>query len=158
MGLARIVLATALMLYFTLSVALTAPASVASKSPWVAPYRGSRAEGRAPAIVGRALPAIAAPLVIQKVYASPVGELQFVASADRSTVFLRTAEGAICEMDSVEGEDACRHFTNVRERDVANVRCIFLFEKGPAACRHRIYSYELQESDLFRVVKSATRA
>lgn len=141
MAVARIAMAVALMLYFTLSLALSAPHAPPSRN--------------AP---GRGLPEMDAPLVIKRVFSSPVGEVQFVGNGERRTVFLRTAEGAVCEMQAAEGEAACARFSEIPTGEAANVRCVFLFEKGAAACRHRIYSYELQESDLFRVVKSATRS
>lgn len=125
------------MLAFTLNVALSAT---------------SRGEA------GRALPERGAPLVIKKVFTSPAGEVQFVAGGDREAIFLRTSEGAICEIGNIDGEEDCRRFADLDEQDLPSVRCMFSFEAGGSACRHRIFSFELQESDLFRVVKAATRA
>lgn len=104
---------------------------------------------------GRSLPESEAPLIVQKIFTTPVGEVQFVGNQSKNSVFLRTKEGVVCEVERIEGEPACQNFADSKGA-AADIRCIFSFEKGGAACQHRIFTYEFQESDLFRVVRSIT--
>jgi hypothetical protein len=124
-------IAAILMLVFTINLALSAPA-------------------------GRHLPSAEKALVVERVFSSPVGEVEFTSSPDKKVVFLRTSEGALCPMTQLDGEENCQRFAGLETKELPNARCVFHFKNETRACQHQVFSYELREIDLFGISKSAT--
>ena len=125
-------LAAILMLFFTINLALSAPG-------------------------GRSLPSAEAALVIERVFTTPVGEVEFTRGGSRKVIFLRTSEGALCPMNLVEGEESCSRFASLETKELPDTRCVFHFKSKDRACQHQVYSYELRETDLFGASKAVTQ-
>lgn len=99
------------------------------------------------------------PQVIEKVFDSPVGEVQFLVSrrSERGG-YLRNAKGHLAKFTEVRGGRDCEEwFLSNKETELPR-NCEFLFYDDYAGRYFSVRSYELEESTIFGVASGRLRA
>lgn len=101
----------------------------------------------------RSLPTAQTPLYVKKIFTSPIGEIQFLESLQKQTIFLRTPKGAVCEIEEIHGPWSCQDFAEVLDSDLQDIHCTFFFGRNKK-CDLHVFSHEMKERSLFSLVQS----
>lgn len=111
----------------------------------------------AQAEAGRWLPTDETPSLIEHVYATPRGDLEFLIRGESHSVLLRNTKGALLEMTSLNGPLACNEwFVSAKEEPLPRA-CEFVFYSESDGVYLSVRSEEMEESNLFRSVSGSLR-
>jgi hypothetical protein len=114
--------------------------------------------GEALASGGRSLPAGAGdPAVIERVFSSPRGEVQFVSVAGGHSAFLRNNRGNLAPLKEVLGPADCEGWLASAKSEEAPRGCDFIFHDKIYGGLYSVRSEELEESSLFQAVGGTVR-
>ncbi len=114
--------------------------------------------GNAFASGGRSLPTGENdPAVIEKIFSSPRGEVQFVTLQGGHSAFLRSAKGGLAGLKEVRGPSACDSWLISGKNEALPEGCDFWFHDEYDGALFSVRSEEMQEGSLFQAVRGTTR-
>jgi len=106
----------------------------------------------------RSLPAGANnPAVVEKVFASPRGEVQFVTLAGGHSAFLRNNKGHLASFKEVRGPSTCDEWLISSKSEPMPRGCDFYFHDEHSGGLYSVRSEEMEESSLFQSVQGVSR-
>jgi hypothetical protein len=108
-------------------------------------------------VAGRWLPSGETPSVIEHVYASPRGDLEFLRRGDSHSVLLRNVKGSLAEMTSLQGPMSCDEWFISDKETALPAECEFIFYSQDDGTYLSVKSEEMEESNLFRSVSGSLR-
>lgn len=108
-------------------------------------------------IPGRWLPSGEVASVIQHVYASPFGDLEFLLRGDTHSVLLRNVKGGLMEMTKIEGPVDCDQWFISEKSEPLPRGCEFQFYSKDDGSYTSVRSEEMEESSLFQAVSGSVR-
>lgn len=108
---------------------------------------------------GRSLPrGEDTPALIEKLYASREGEVQFVRmGADGYTALLRNQKGGLMGLREIRGPGLCDEWLTSDKDEELPRGCEFVFHDERNQNPRVVHSEELEETDLFQAVKGKLR-
>lgn len=107
---------------------------------------------------GRSLPrGVEQPQVVQEVFDSPRGELQFTEEGGSHSAFLRNHKGALTGLREVRGPSACDEWLVSPKSEVPPMGCEFLFRDDLAGTYFSVRSDEMTAGSLFTAVRGNLR-
>lgn len=103
---------------------------------------------------GRSLPAGESdPAVVQKVFSSPRGEVQFVELKGGHSAFLRNTKGALAGLKEVRGPSACDEWLISAKDEKLPGGCDFYFHDDLDGSLYSVRTEEMEEGSLFLTVR-----
>lgn len=108
-------------------------------------------------IAGRWLPRGEEASVIQHVYASPFGDLEFLLRGEAHSVLLRNIKGGLMEMTKIEGPVECDQWFISEKTEPLPRGCEFQFYSKDNGSYTSVRSEEMEESSLFQAVSGSVR-
>jgi hypothetical protein len=109
---------------------------------------------------GRSLPSGESdPAVVEKVFSSPRGEVQFVLmnGSGGHSAMLRNNKGAIALFKEVEGPAACDFWLISDKSEAVPRGCDFVFHDEAMGELYSVRSEEMEETTLFEAVRGTMR-
>lgn len=100
---------------------------------------------------GRWLPKGEIPQVIERVYSSPAGDLEFLKQGEKRSAFLRSARGSLASFERLSGGPACEAWFLSDKSSALPRGCEFQFSGAS------VRSEEMEESNLFQAVSGSVR-
>lgn len=99
------------------------------------------------------------PMVIDAVFSSPAGEVQFVAKRKEvaHSAFLRDFKGSLLGLQAVEGPEHCGSWVISNKQEPLPEGCSFVFRDDFVDGSYSVRSEEMQEASLFQLVKGKMR-
>ncbi|MGE3262131.1 MAG: hypothetical protein AB7K68_10155 [Bacteriovoracia bacterium] len=97
------------------------------------------------------------PSVIEHVYRSPWGDLEFLKRGDSHSVLLRNVKGALTEMTHIKGPIACDEWFISEKSESLPRGCEFQFYSQEDGTFLNVRSEEMEESNLFQAVSGSVR-
>lgn len=105
----------------------------------------------------RSLPVVGTPQVVDRVFNTPAGEVQFTASVAGPGAFLRNDKGGVSALFEVKGPFACEQWMVSGEPEALPDGCEFFFQGDASGAVHSVRSDEMTEGDLFQTVRGTMR-
>lgn len=97
------------------------------------------------------------PAVVEKIFTSPRGEVQFVSVAGGHSAFLRNTKGGLANLKEARGPSSCDEWL-VSSKDAAlPAGCDFYFHDEESGGLYSVRSEEMEEASLFQAVKGISR-
>jgi hypothetical protein len=107
---------------------------------------------------GRGLPAGEDQIaVIEKVYKSPFGDLEFTRTGESHSVLLRNVRGGLLEMTRINGAMECDEWFISDKSEEIPRGCEFQFYSLDEGTMMNVRSDEMEESNLFQAVSGSVR-
>ena len=129
--------------------ALALMATMATLSPW---------QALADITPGRWLPSGEEQVsLIQRVYTTPRGDIEFLRRGESHSVLLRNVKGALLEMVNLTGPMACDEWFISSKENAVPADCEFVFYSENEGTYIGVRSSEMEESNLFRSVSGSVR-
>ncbi len=97
------------------------------------------------------------PSVVQKIYTSPRGEVQFTQSDQTHSAFLRTNTGALAGLQEVQGNLACQEWLLSNKEEALLPGCDFVFRDDNLGIYLSVRSEEMEEASLFQALHGTMR-
>ncbi|MGZ3695756.1 MAG: hypothetical protein ACXWQO_16775, partial [Bdellovibrionota bacterium] len=97
------------------------------------------------------------PSIIEHVYKSPVGDLEFLKTGESHSVLLRNVKGALTEMTHINGPMECDSWFISDKAEVVPRGCEFQFYSKDDGTFVQVKSEEMEESSLFQAVSGSVR-
>jgi hypothetical protein len=107
---------------------------------------------------GRSLPSgEETPTIIEKIYQSPRGEVQFVVGSEGHSAMLRTASGVLAGLREARGPALCEEWLISGKTHELPQGCDFHFYDEVRGVTLSVRSEEMEETHLFQNLKGAMR-
>ena len=107
---------------------------------------------------GRSLPTgELSPQVVERVFESPAGEVQFTGGAGGPGAFLRSESGAVTALSDVKGPFACEQWMAEATTEAPPEGCEFFFANDGDERETSVRAGEMREGDLFGAVRGTMR-
>jgi len=107
----------------------------------------------------RSLPAgVEHPAVVEKIFTSPRGEVQFVAVAGGHSAYLRNNSGLLSSLKEITGPSVCEEWLISGKGEAVPRGCDFTFKDDSTGQLYSVRSEEMEEGSLFQVLKSTMRS
>jgi len=99
------------------------------------------------------------PMVIDALFSSPAGEVQFVSKRKEEafSAFLRDFKGSLLALEAIEGPERCGRWVISDKQAPIPDGCSFVFRDDFVDGSYSVRSEEMQEASLFQVVKGKMR-
>ena len=96
--------------------------------------------------------------VIEKLFSSPVGEVEFTTYGMGRSGFLRNARGVLMGFSEVRGPWACEEYFQSEKTGLLPEGCEFVFYNAEDGRFLSVRSHEMQEATLFDAARGKLRA
>jgi len=107
----------------------------------------------------RSLPAgVDHPAVVEKIFTSPRGEVQFITIAGGHSAYLRNNSGLLSGLKEINGPSVCDEWLISGKVDGVPRGCDFTFRDDTTGQLYSVRSEEMEEGSLFQVLKSTMRS
>lgn len=97
------------------------------------------------------------PAVVEKIFSSPRGEVQFLVRQDGHLAFLRSEKGNLLGLREVRGPAQCDEWFISKKSGALPSGCNFVFHNETDGQLFSVLSSEMEEADLFQAVRGTMR-